>query len=157
MRTRASVFILGVVLVTAAGVLSAQSNPRVGTWHNNLAKSKYSPGPAPKSQVLKIEAAGEGEKVTSESVSSTGAKAVSVYTANYDGKPYPITGSETADMVSLKRIDANTSERTDSKGGKVVQTFQRVVSKDGKTMTVTVKGMNAQGQAISNVIVFEKH
>ena len=36
-------------------------------------------------------------------------------------------------------------------------TYHRVVSKDGKTMTVTSKGTNAQGQATSNVIVFEKH
>ena len=95
--------------------------------------------------------------MTSESVSATGAKTVSVYTANYDGKPYPITGSATADTVTLKRVDANTSERTDSKGGKVVQTFIRAVSNDGKTMTVTIKGTNAQGQAVNNVVVFEKH
>jgi len=30
-------------------------------------------------------------------------------------------------------------------------------SPDGKTMTVTVKGTNAQGQAVHNVVVFEKH
>jgi hypothetical protein len=149
---------LGVVAVAAVVGASAQgAGARIGTWHLNVAKSTYSPGPAPKSQVLKIEAAGEGEKVTSEIVSAAGAKTVSMYTANYDGKPYPITGSPTADMVTLKRIDANTSERTDSKGGKVVTTYQRVVAKDGKTMTVTVKGTDAQGQAVSNVIVFEKH
>ena len=149
---------LGVILVAAVAVVSAQSpNARIGTWHLNVAKSKYSPGPAPKSQVLKIEAAGEGEKVTSEQVSATGDKIVSVYTANYDGKPYPITGSPTADMVSLKRVDANTSERTDTKGGKTVQTFVRAVSTDGKTMTVTIKGTNAQGQTVNNVVVFEKH
>ena len=38
-----------------------------------------------------------------------------------------------------------------------MQTFTRVVSKDGKTMTVTIKGTNAQGQAVNNVVVFEKH
>ena len=36
-------------------------------------------------------------------------------------------------------------------------TYHRVVSKDGKTMTVTSKGINAQGQATSNMVVFEKH
>ena len=59
-------------------------------------------------------------------------------------------------MVSLKRIDARTTERTDKKGGAVAQTIRRVVSADGKTMNVTVKGKNAQGQAMSNVVVFEK-
>jgi hypothetical protein len=79
-----------------------------------------------------------------------------VYTANYDGKDYPITGSLTADTVSLKRNDRHTTVRTDKKGGKVVQTFKRVVSKDGKTMTVTIKGTNASGQPMNNVVVFEK-
>jgi len=158
MRAGSSALTFGVILVTAVAVVSAQgTNPRIGTWHLNVAKSTYSPGPAPKSQVLTIEAAGAGEKVTSESVFATGAKIVSVYTANYDGKPYPITGSETAETVTLKRVNANTSERTDSKGGKAVQTLIRVVSKDGKTMTVTIKGTNAQGQAVNNVVVFEKH
>jgi len=158
MRAGSSALTFGVILVTAVAVVSAQgANPRIGTWHLNVAKSTFSPGPAPKSQVLTIKAAGAGEKVTSESVLATDAKTVSVYTANYDGKPYPITGSETADTVTLKRVDANTSERTDSKGGKAVQTLIRVVSKDGKTMTVTIKGTNAQGQAVNNVVVFEKH
>ena len=158
MQARSTAMTLAVILVAAIAVVAAQGpNSRIGTWHLNVAKSTYSPGPAPKSQVLTIEAAGAGEKVTSESVSATGAKTVTVYTANYDGKPYPITGSETADTVTLKRVDANTSERTDSKSGKPVQTFIRVVSKDGKTMTVTIKGTNAQGQTVNNVVVFEKH
>ena len=158
MRAGSTALTLGVILAAAVAVLSAQgANLRIGTWHLNVAKSTYSPGPAPKSQVLTIEAAAAGEKVTSESVSATGAKTVSVYTANYDGKPYPITVSEIADMVTLKRVDANTSERTDNKDGKAVQTFIRVVSNDGKTMTVTIKGTNAQGQTVNNAVVFEKH
>jgi hypothetical protein len=159
MRAVSSSLTLGVALVTGIAVLSAQgmkeANPRVGSWTLNVAKSKYSPGPAPKSQTLKIEAVGDGERVTSESITATG-KTVSEYTASYDGKPSPIKGSETADTVSLKRIDSHTSERTDSKGGKVVQTLTRVVSKDGKTMTVTIKGTNAQGQPMNNVVVFER-
>ena len=38
----------------------------------------------------------------------------------------------------------------------MAQTIRRVVSADGKTMNVTVKGKNALGQAMSNVVVFEK-
>jgi hypothetical protein len=157
MRALSSSLTLGLVIVAGVAVLSAQTtNPRIGTWQLNVAKSKYSPGPAPKSQTLKIEAVGEGERVTSEITSATGAKSVTVYTASYDGKPNPLKGSEIADMVSIKRIDANTTERTDTKNGKVVQTFTRVLSKDGKTMTVTIKGTNAQGQTVNNVVVFEK-
>ena len=67
-----------------------------------------------------------------------------------------MTGSQNADKVSLKRIDARTMERTDKKGDTVVLTSTRIVSEDGKTMTVTTKGTNAQGQAVDNVTVWEK-
>jgi hypothetical protein len=122
-----------------------------------VTKSKYSPGPPPQSNTLKIEAAGpQGEKVTTEGVNAEGGRIATQYTANYDGKDYPLTGSQNADTVSLKRIDARTTERTDKKDGKVVSTLVRVVSADGKTMTVTVKGTNAQGQTVNNVAVWEK-
>jgi hypothetical protein len=32
----------------------------------------------------------------------------------------------------------------------------RVVSKDGKVMTVTGKGTNARGEKVNNVLVFDK-
>jgi len=38
----------------------------------------------------------------------------------------------------------------------VVQTCSRVVSQDGKTMTINTTGTNAKGQKINNVAVFEK-
>jgi len=155
---------LGVVLAVGAGLalgvadLSAQmSDPRIGTWKLNVEKSKYSPGPAPQSVTVKVEAAGQGEKATTDFVNADGSRTATEYTANFDGKDSPITGSQFgADMVSLKRIDARTTERTDKKGNKVVQVLTRVVSQDGKTMTVTTKGTNAQAQAVNNVGVFEK-
>ncbi|PYM32361.1 MAG: hypothetical protein DME15_14200 [Candidatus Rokuibacteriota bacterium] len=94
--------------------------------------------------------------MTAEFVNADGTRTTSQYTANFDGKDRPLTGSAVADTVSLKRIDARTTDRTDKKGGKMVQTLKRVVSQDGKTMTVTVKGTNAQGQAVNNVVVFDK-
>ena len=107
---------------------------------------------------MRVEPASKGEKVTAEFVNADGSRTTTGYTeANYDGKDYPLTGSALgADTVSLKRIDARTTERTDKKSGKVAQTLRRVVSQDGKTMTVTVKGTNAQGQAVNSVLLFEK-
>jgi hypothetical protein len=78
------------------------------------------------------------------------------YTANYDGKDYPMVGSPVADTVAFRKIDANTVERTDKKGGKVVQVLTRVMAKDGKSMTVTTKGTTPKGAPIHNVSVFEK-
>ena len=152
------VLVLGIVLGADIANLSAQaSDPRIGTWKLNVAKSKFDPGPAPQSQTLKVDAVGKGEKITSETVTADGKKVTVTYTANFDGKDYPLTGSALgADKVSLKRIDARTTERIDKKDGKPVVTIRRVVSADGKTMTATVKGTNAEGKPINNVAVFEK-
>ena len=146
------------VLAADIATLSAQDkDPRVGTWKLNVAKSKYDPGPAPQSQTLMVEPVGKGEKLTSEVTTADGKKVTSTYTANYDGKDYPLVGSTLgADKVSLKRFDLRTTERTDKKDGKVIQAIRRVVSADGKTMTATAKGTNAEGKPMNNVAVFEK-
>lgn len=160
MRARTSWAILGVVVtaaaLTALTAAAQTADPRVGTWNLNVAKSKYNPGPAPKSQVLTIEAAGKGEKVRSETVTATGDKTIVEYSGEFDGKPRPLKGSQTADTVTLTRIDTHTTERVDAKAGKTVTIYRRAVSKDGKTMTVTIKGMDASGKAADNVVVFEK-
>ena len=148
---------LPAVILFIGFALSAQAaDPIVGTWKLNVAKSTYSPGPAPKSLTAKIEAAGEGEKLTADGVRGDDTPIKVEYTAQYDGKEYPVTGSPMADTVSLKRLDANTTERIEKKGGKVTQTLTRKVSSDGKTMTVTIKGTDAEGRPINNVAVLDK-
>jgi len=117
------VLAVGVVLGIGVADLSAQmSDPRIGTWKLNVEKSKYSPGPAPQSVMVKVEPAGQGEKTTTDFVNADGTRTTTEYTANFDGKNSPLTGSQFgADMVSLKRINAQTTERTDKKGDKVVR------------------------------------
>lgn len=157
---RAAIVVLvvcGLVLGMTVASLSAQgADPRVGTWKLNVSKSKFDPGPPPQSLTVKVEPAGKGEKVSNEGVAADGKAVKSGYTANFDGKDVPFTGSQIADTTSVKRINARTTERTDKKDGKVVMTLRRVVAQDGKTMTVTTKGTNADGKPTHNVLVFEK-
>ena len=150
---------LGVVVAFAsavAGTVSAQTNSDLGTWKLNVAKSTYSPGPAPENLTVVWAAVGQGVKFSLEGVNAGGSKVALAYTANYDGTDVPFTGSATVDTVSLKRINATTVEETRKKGGKVVVTFTRVVSADGKSLTITGKGTNPQGQAFTNVELYEK-
>src|SRR5277367_3746714 len=59
-----------VVIIIAAlmfsGIALAQNNPRYGTWKLNLAKSKFDPGPPPKSQIRTYEAVGKGQRCAVE-------------------------------------------------------------------------------------------
>ena len=145
--------LFSVLLVTA----SAQNDPQVGVWKLNVEKSKYSPGPAPKSATTRIEAAGAGTKVIVDQVTSDGTVRHWEFTANYDGKDSPVTGNNPdADMIARTRTNANTITSTSKKGGKVTTTQTSTVSSDGKTRTVTTKGTSASGQQVNNVAVYEK-
>src|SRR5215813_596879 len=148
---------LAVCLFATSSLSSfAQTDPHIGTWKLNLAKSKYSPGPPPKSQTATFEAAGQGVKVTAKITDAEGKTVDFQFTANYDGKDYPVTGNPDVDATALKRIDANTVEFTRKKAGKVVATATSVISKDGKTRTLTEKGVNAKGEKVSNTLVFDR-
>jgi hypothetical protein len=131
---------------------------QVGTWKMNLAKSKFSPANlAPKSSTSKIEETADGGiKVTVDAVDADGKTIHYTFTAKYDGKDYPVTGDPNRDMVSYKRIDDSTYDATSKKGGKVTTTTHIVISKDGKTRTLTVTGTNAQGQKVNHTQVYDK-
>jgi hypothetical protein len=147
---------VGFILLANSPVSAQAADPIFGTWKLDLAKSKYNPGPPPKSLTAKFEPAGKGVKLTTDGVGADEQPSHTEYTADYDEKDYPLVGSPIADTVSLKRIDASTAVRTDKKGGKVVQTLTRKMSRDGKSFTVTVKGTNPQGQPFNHVLVFTK-
>jgi len=79
------------------------------------------------------------------------------YTVKYDGKEYPVSGDAPFDLMSWKQVDANTFTTTArKKDGKYKTTGRAVVSKDGKTFTLTTKGTNAEGQPLTQTLVYEK-
>jgi hypothetical protein len=149
------------LLVVAFLVLSfpavgqLQRDPVIGIWKLNLAKSKFATGTAPTDNTVTVEPAGQGIKVTSTTLRGKGQRIVVHYTAYLDGQDYAVTGSPDYDTVSLKR-NGVTVEGTRKKNGKVVQTYQRVVSEDGKTMTVATTGKDASGQTLNSVAVFDR-
>jgi len=158
MRTFLRTITLGTVLAVLGVVnLAAQTaDPLLGTWELNVAKSKFHSGPAPKSETRTYVVAGNEIKATSKRVDANGKTTTGAWTVNYDGKDRPATGLVDGDSLSLKRIDAFSAEFTQKKAGKVVATGKRVISKDGKAMTISTKGTNAKGQAFDDVLVFDK-
>ena len=158
MRSKRIVLFLAALLVVglALAVTPAAADQHSGTWKMNPEKSKYSPGPAPKSGTVKIEADEKGIKVEAEGTNADGSALHVQYDAKFDGKDYPVTGLASADTVSVKRMGPDTIESTLKKGGQVTMTVTSVVSKDGKTRTSTFKGKDAQGQDINNVVVSDK-
>ena len=142
-------------LLAFASVASA-ADPVIGTWQLNLAKSKFSPGPAPKSETRTYAASADGIALNWKSVGANGKETSVSSTFKTDGKDYPVTGSSNFDTLSLKQVDGNTVHSTQKKGGKVVGESMRSVSKDGKTLTLSSKGTGADGVAYDNVLVYDK-
>ena len=153
MRTRLPI---GIALVLALATVAMAADPHVGTWKLNLAKSKYNPGPPPKSQTLKIQAQENGLKYVSDSVDAEGKATHNEFAAKYDGKDYAYLGSPDVDTLAYTKVDANTLDFVTKKGGKEVEKGRAVVSVDGKTRTVTSKGKNAKGQDTSRTSVYVK-
>ncbi len=116
---RYAVFTAALLLVALAlAVTAAAADQHSGTWKMNPDKSKYSPGPAPKNTTVKIEADDKGVKINAEGTNADGSELHVQYDAKFDGKDYPVTGVPYADMVSVKRVGADTIESTMKKGGR---------------------------------------
>jgi hypothetical protein len=126
-------------------------------WQLNVAKSKYLPGPPPKSGTTRIEAAGAGVKVIVDQALADGAARHFEFTADYDGKDNPVTGDyPDAEMVARTRLSATIVQTHNKRDGKFTTTVTSEVSADGKTRTVIIRGVTATGQIVNHVAVYEK-
>ena len=146
------------VAIVSMSVATAQSNdPAFGTWKLNVAKSTFSPGPGPKESTLTIEADGPGRKVAVAGVAADGTPMKWGYSGTFDRKEVKVTGNNPdADVVSLRRIDANSTRTTYKRAGKQTLVNGIAVSADGKTMTVVQSGANAKGETVKNMLIFDK-
>lgn len=152
MKTRPILLTLTLCFATA---LAFASNPNMGTWKLNEAKSKIPPG-APKNNTVICEAAGDDIKFTVDGVDGEGKPTHTEWTGKFDGKDYPLTGDPLSDTRSYKTIDDRTTDLTSKKGGKVTGTGKVVISADGKTRTVTVSGTDAKGKKFKSIAVYDK-
>ena len=142
--------------VGALAAVASEEDLVLGVWVLNVDKSSYSPGPPPKSQSRTYEKVEEGTKATIVTVDAKGQTVTSRYTAKYDSLEYPLTGSATVDAIALKRVNATTAEATLTHARKLIGTARRVISEDGKTMTITFRGNDERGRAVTNVSVYDK-
>jgi hypothetical protein len=153
-----ALIVVSVLMVATSLVLLADgpSKAMIGTWKLDTAKSKYSPGPVPKSQVAKLEDSDGALKVVSDRVEADGKMTHFEWTAKFDGQDYPVKGDAGRDAVSVKKVDDYTLEISNKKGGKVTTTIKAVYAKDGKSRVETVTGTDAQGRKIENVTQWTK-
>ncbi len=150
-----SVILFGVYLQAQKGIAPEKDLKLIGTWKLNLAKSTFHSGPAPKTaNIHSWWWDGDSLKHKIERLNEKGevGGAGGQWIAKYDAQDH-LSGGEDDSRVSLKRIDAYTTEMTEGVPGKPLSLFKQVVSKDGKTLTIT---RQMEGQDAIDVLVHDK-
>jgi hypothetical protein len=148
--------IVATVLVAIVGAvaLAQSSDPQVGTWKLNAGKSK---GTMFQGGTVTVEPAGQGLKTSVDLVGQDGTPSKWSFTAQPDGKDYPIIGDNPfGNTLSVTRVDARTLKATIKQDGKVTVMQTVTVSEDGKTRTITSKGTSLKGQAIDSMTHYER-
>jgi hypothetical protein len=128
----------------------SESIPPVETWKFNATKSTFN-GPPPRSQIVAVQAEGQGLRLTIENVDAEGNTAKAVIINFGEGRFHPVR-APLYDAQPDKVVNDSTAWITRTKAGKVVQTLISEASADGKTWIVTTAGVAPDGQQIDNVL-----
>jgi hypothetical protein len=155
-RLAGRALLLGLVTAFFGYAALAQSDALNGTWKLNAAKSTFNPGPGPKSQTIVIGGTDAARTVAVDLTPAQGA-AVHWEVSGGTGKELPVVGTNAnADHYVFRRVNATTIEAQYLKDGKPTIKQTAVVSADGRTLTVTGTGTDAQGRSVNNVAVYDK-
>jgi hypothetical protein len=146
---------LATLLVLVPAAIWA-ADPFVGTWKLNVSKSHYAKGTPPKEQTITISESGDNQDTAVAVITADGTSISYHFTAPIKGGTGTVIQGAGFDGVHVKRISANSRETHLTQGGKPVRTAHLSVSKDGKTLSGTLKGKDAQGKPLDATVVMEK-
>jgi len=139
------------------------NDPFVGAWKLNVAKSKFGgPRKPPKDLTIVIHEEGDYAVDTVKGVAADGSPIFDKYTfPNSGGAVTVLEGgggfpAGTAGVLAARKSDSRTKDWTITLPSGMIVTEQDVLSEDGKTMLMTVKGADAQGNRYESVQVFDR-
>jgi hypothetical protein len=146
-------------LVMLATVLFAgpafAADPIVGSWKLDVAKSKFSSGTELKAGSRVYTESG-GVYTLDQKMTGADGKEVSNRVQYSDGKDMKQAMGNAVDTTHARKVDANTWDFDLKKDGKVVGHVHRVVSTDGKTLTVHNTGMLVSGVKGDQTLVYDR-
>lgn len=146
--------ILAVLAVTSA---TASTDPFVGNWKLDVQRSRYPGDTCPRSMVIEMRTAERGIRYQSNARYRNGSVTHAEYTAAYDGKQAIVMGARGMLLpVSLKRINTRTVVASYLRGFEVVAVSRRVVSEDGRSMTIRTTSRDKTGKIVTTFGVYVK-
>jgi hypothetical protein len=155
-RSALAVVVALFLAATLPRISFAQTDPWIGTWRLNVAKSTFNPGPGPRSQTATVQSAPGGYRWVVEGTNAQGGQNRSEWPITFDGRHQRVTGSPATDEIASRLIDAYTQQFEYFKDGRSDGTATFVVSRDGSVLTTTSSRLLANGQYNNSVAVYEK-
>ena len=135
----------------------------IGTWVQNMEKSKYDPGPnTRKSQVRQFDYSMDGMILCHFiQIRQDGGKTIGHWIVTLDGRDWPEwnrnSGSMVTALVGIKKVDDYNLGITVRRAGRLIQDGMWTLSNDGKTLTQVLRSLGPDGKATAtNTAVFEK-
>jgi hypothetical protein len=155
MSRRGILVIVALAAMTFGGRPGAQSDPFVGVWEMNHARSSVTRGTAPLSEMVVVVAEGDGLKSTLVMINEGQGRA-EVHHYKFDGNPHLTEGGDPRHLT-FKRTGPRLAEITVIRSGQVTATRRVEVSADGKTLSFNATGKSANGTPYANDLrVYEK-
>jgi hypothetical protein len=139
----------------ASSPVMQSTSSSVGTWKLNETKSKLDAGATKNTTVVYV-SSGDSVKVTVDGIDGAGKSVHSEWTGKFDGKPYPVKGSPTADSRAYTALDDHTLSFLEKRGTTVTNSGRAVVSADGKSRTVDATAIDSKGMKINSHAVYDK-
>lgn len=136
---------------------TASTDLFLGEWKLNVQRSAYPAGTCPKQMTIEMTATARGVRYHSNTTYANGTSTQAQYIANYNGKQAAVMGDRGFLLpVSLKRLDSHTILASYMRGMELLATSRRVVSPDGRRMTITTKSRSSAGKSVTSVGLYER-
>ena len=157
-RTGGRTYLLLAALAAAAALPAFAVDLTMGRYRLNVAESSYVPAPNPVEDLTVTREFSMGYvKQTTDGSLAGNVSFHAAYTLRGNSMDVPVTGNAPFNVISVKRIDANTTtdRRRDTKG--IYRANGRTVFTDrGRRITVTISGVNGAGKTFTQILAFDK-
>ena len=152
-----TLIVASLALAIPQGASAADPNAKLwnGTWHLNVAKSKFASSAKEQSETRTYNISHGKVAMKSSSKDPSGKALNFSYSAGYDGKWYPMVGNPNADRISLKVISDREVKASSQLHGKPSVESIAKVSADGKHLTLQRKMLRLKG-APTDMLEFDR-
>ncbi|HET7218776.1 MAG TPA: hypothetical protein VFJ02_12050 [Vicinamibacterales bacterium] len=131
-------------------------DPFSGTWVANLDKSRRHANHQFHSATLQFDVSGPQISLTQSGINMSGKSESSTIMLHADGQERPVSPQAPGVVVVARWIGTHVLETIGKRSDEIIGRGVYEVSPDGRTLTATVAGVDAQGAPFDQVIVFDR-